>query len=205
MKSNVVQLLQEVQKVNKEIEHELKCTLISRSLEETFRILSRVILEMREIIDKYPSFKIEPYNPVVSDNSDNLGKLISVLHLYIWDIQQRIEAMMNYCLKTENVQKILDMYSDVRHLRWLSMAYIDKLNEIQEESDDKKKKLRKDKTKIRTGSSGGTDNAKLAKKKWGIPGIKKQKKSKELKESKDIDTAESPESSVTPRDNKKPT
>jgi len=105
-----------------EVKEELSKMKSFISIDENTKLLTRTILEMREVMDSWPVSKLE-VPPTPPSGGSDFTKLCNQLELILWDINARLEAIKQWCLITDNIEYLSDMQTDVRHLYWLSKAH----------------------------------------------------------------------------------
>eukprot|EP01125_Pyxidicula_operculata_P006708 TRINITY_DN2305_c0_g1_i2.p1 TRINITY_DN2305_c0_g1~~TRINITY_DN2305_c0_g1_i2.p1 ORF type:complete len:238 (-),score=77.65 TRINITY_DN2305_c0_g1_i2:182-895(-) len=208
LKVNVLTMCEDLLEIHDRMKEDLQQIKTTGNTDEKLKFLTRAILEMREILDSWPSLKVEVYVPPFAP-SDDLSKLLLSLDLYLWDVSQRIEALRLYCNKTENATKIIDMYYEVRQLKWVSKTYQRGLDILELQVDDggsvkDKKSKKKDKEKEKDKKLlTPTDTGKAKQKKGMMMGFIDPKKVKLSSSVKQREKKDDTSPSGTPRDNKK--
>eukprot|EP01129_Flabellula_baltica_P008476 TRINITY_DN336_c2_g1_i1.p1 TRINITY_DN336_c2_g1~~TRINITY_DN336_c2_g1_i1.p1 ORF type:complete len:213 (-),score=47.09 TRINITY_DN336_c2_g1_i1:53-691(-) len=138
MKSSILHTLTSVQRTLHNWKIDLTRIYESKVGGTKLRMLNRSILELRKLIDLWPSSRESVFVSKLSDEPDDTaGPFIYVcrcLELYLWDSFCRVEFLKQWVVQSTNPSTILSILSVTRAMKIIIGAYYES---ILQEKDDK--------------------------------------------------------------------
>jgi len=134
-----------------------------------FRIISRCIMEIRMLVDPWPSIRDSVFVSRISTlNDDEVGDFvyaIRCLELYIWDSLSRLEFLRRWILNSTNFATTFTVLTVVRGIKLSVGSYYEeilqergKIDTPENEKDKKKQAKRRGGRKKRTNNNIEEDN-----------------------------------------------
>eukprot|EP01130_Rhizamoeba_saxonica_P009801 TRINITY_DN399_c0_g1_i1.p1 TRINITY_DN399_c0_g1~~TRINITY_DN399_c0_g1_i1.p1 ORF type:complete len:375 (-),score=82.24 TRINITY_DN399_c0_g1_i1:55-1146(-) len=167
MKLPVIHTIEKTQKTFKSWKVDLARANSEQKCDSKFKFLCRSILEIRKLLDPWPSSKsgifVSRYSKRADHEIDHFTYVIRSLELYIWDCVARLEFLRRWMLQTMEMGYIMEVSSVVRAVYMATGSYLEAKKQRGGEVDTPENqvdisKKRRGRGKKKRSSSRGRNN-----------------------------------------------